>query len=510
MKPSPIHALAARAQRLAFCQASIDQAAKWTLILGAAAVGCHVLVAAARHANWAVAAYGTGVVCVALTSLCVAALRLPSKLAALRTVDRGAGACDRFGSSFVFQQQPSPDAARRLQIEEAAQFVEANPVDLLRIFPLDVLRFLRNIGLVAIAASIVFTLEDHIEELMRGSDLYAASEAQLADPETLAQLRSQLEEMRRNKLGELAEEELDKIRESLDEIDLSKGNALEQIEEAAFEIEKMKQELERDLGRASELAAALDPLKDHAELEAIAEAIKHKQMEQAGQHLRELAEKLEKGELRRSQQAAMARLLKEAAGNLGKLDKTLAELMSQASAKLGPETVADLATEMEARAGLQNRAMEMDRLLAELEFLKAQLVMAQAGAQGRSGQDGTMAGLRRLGGECGGSRCVPGRGLGAGPTAGGLFAGVGTSDAREAPNRVDHGAANSLVGAQWAKKGVSQVRIVQNLARGERATVGTAEVMSNVRARSEDALYREKIPLGRRWHVKRYFEAIRP
>ena len=495
---------------MAFYQALIDQAAKWTLILGGGAVGCHLLVAAARHADWAVSVYLAGGLFMVLTSLGLAARRLPSKLAALRVVDRRVGTGDRFASSLVFQRLPRRAGAHRLQIEEAAQFADANPVDLLRIFPLNVLRLLRSFGLVAIAATLVFTLAEHLGELLRGADVHAASEAQLADPETLAQLRAQLEEMKRNKLGELAEDELDKIRESLDEIDLSKGNALEQIEEAAFEIEKMKQALERELGRPSELAVALDPLKDHAALEAIAEALKNKRMDQAAEHLRELAEKLANGEFRRSQQAAMARLLKEAAGKLGKLDERLAELMKRASAGLDREAMAGLAAEMEARAGRQDRAMDMDRLLAELEFLKAQLAMAQAGSQGRSRQGKAMAGLRRLGGKCTGAGCAPGRRLGSGPNAGGLFAGVGTSSAREAPNRVDHGVANSMLGSQWAKKGVSQVRIVQHLARGERATVDTAEVMSEVRARSEDALYREKIPLGRRWHVKRYFEAIRP
>ena len=525
-----LYQLASRARRAAYFRALSARLGRYLALGGGAAVLCHAGLVffgprpLAREALLYAYSLGAGVP-LAL-ALAAAWLSVPGRLSVLRTIDRAVGSGDRLSSGLVFLQAVEREPAHRLQLRELAAFLSAQTFPLRQIFPLELRRVLRVAASLIVAAAALMLVEAGLRHWRDDAD----AETLLAETETRKQsletIQQRLRKMQSNEAAERALSNLDEMREKLEEGELTKSEALEELEQSSYELDQLKRQLEAEAGLTPEVVEAFEPLTHDEMLETIAKLIKQRQLRPAANKLKNLAEKIEKNELRESRKRHLSQLLREASLKMKSVNPNLSDLLNQASLARLPEGLRELADKMLDLDGLLSQAGDISKILAELEFVKAQWLMG--GKKGEKGEKGlALAGLQKLGDKAGKLGMLGGQGQGlmpgalaggrngnqsgmASPMPGGLFAGVGTSDAREEANRVAHSVKKLVANPKWSKQGASQVRTIRRLGAGQGRTSGDAQIVENIQKQLEDPLYREKIPLGRRWHVLRYCEAIRP
>lgn len=110
------------------------------------------------------------------------------------------------------------------------------------------------------------------------------------------------------------------------------------------------------------------------------------------------------------------------------------------------------------------------------------------------------------GGSGAGQGAMPVPGSGQGGLEPGWGSVRGEQDSSERAGRSRRTRVAGIIG----EKGESAIMAVKSANDGSRAGVGYADVYSDYRRVAEESLHRERVPLSRREHVRRYFDSIKP
>ncbi|MBS0657953.1 MAG: hypothetical protein JSR82_06870 [Verrucomicrobia bacterium] len=464
----------------------------------------------------------------------------PSAQRAAAVLDAAAGARDRFSTALAFEADANSDRWKRYALEECAEFARA--VEPARFLPLRAPWF----ALWALAPLLFLGLLQLLHESTERDRRPTAAETQAAQDsaralQQLADLAAEAADEQRDEALAQAADLLQQRAARLQERAGRERDAAELTRREMANLAEMLRELREQAGRpqasADELAALADALSRQESTRSAAEAIRSGNAAEAGKQLEELLRRMkERGDAARQMQD-IARSMQEPAGRLTEKQKSeIAQQMQQAA--------------QAAQAGRSERMQQLLQRLAEL--LKQQpkrkgegQPQSQAGASGQgkpqplteqsleqlikaleqmkkggSPQDATgkaQQGMMRLqipqpgNGQqkSGGQGQENADSLASGNPGGEKDAGTSKRLFDDKPAALETpGAATKIEGALG--DGASLQEFLAAPGGAGEATRKYRELYDAMAPAAQEAIEQERIPIGARRTVKRYFESIRP
>ena len=549
IQPVPVTALPrklAAARRRFALQSMVVHSARWGLVVALAAL------------VWAVGNFLRGMPVVDSTlgwatlaawlvgALTLAAFSFRSIAATAASLDQMAGTRDRFQTALAFASRPGRAEFETLAIDECERYASGFEIERwipLR-FPRQALWVLAPIVSIALLhwqaalmerenrpdAAVQAQVEGQAATLEQiASDLAKAAETR--NDEELAKLAKEMQE-RAARLKDRASKDRDADKMALREI-----SALEAM------LREMQQNANAPKASPEELAALAEALARSPDGKEAAEALKRGDAPEAGRQLEDLLQKLKQRGDAAKQMEELARSMQEQAGKLSAEQKNevarqmeqaaqaaqagrseqvqqllqrLAELLKQtgkvgaAGAKSGLSKPGDGKGPPAVKLPLNAKALQ--ELINALEKLK------QSGGADKDASDAASRALVRIplpepGGQPGppGDSPKPEDGeLPSGQpgtekdrgTSGRLFADK-VPDAKPA-----EGPARRLEGLLG--DGASLQEFMQSAGTGGKASAAYRDLYGVMAPAAQDAVEQENIPLGARFYVRKYFEAIRP
>jgi chemotaxis protein histidine kinase CheA len=442
-------------------------------------------------------------------------------------IDRLGATRDRFLTALHFSTESKDEAMRGMAVEECVRFVQGEkfsqliPVRLPRewvylLVPLVALALLqwearettaiRAAEMTAARASVEDTAKK-LEELARQT-AKANEQAKSEELKKLAdQLQRSAEELRANaanaeEAGKSALRELSALEQMVQEMQKSPATptpeemqalakALEQSEatkDAAAEMAK------GNLAKAAEeLEKAMQQLAEQKD-ERTPEEIKQA-LEQA---LKKLAEQKQLSEALQKMAQQMQRSAAEQGGNSSEAAKQLAQMLRQmAQGKSGQQ-----------QSGQQS-AQAMQNLLSALQNMKFGEGQGQPGGEPQPGQAPGVV-IQSFAKD--GQNPLPGAGDPQMPSGQpGSEHDTGTTDSPLGKDRNaagQDGQSQQLTGRQGAGESLQQS--LTSAGDSSKSNRGYKQLYEAMAPAAQDAVLQENIPLGSRFFIKRYFEAIRP
>lgn len=460
--------------------------------------------------RWGEGDYGLLAACAAFAVIAAAApvwawRSSVSLFGAALTVDRRAELKGRLSSALFFLGQEDVDEPRRAQIEDAARHAER--LDLGKALRA---RWPRAAYLTPVFLAL-FVLSFLVPPAMLEETASAAVESRKANQ--LAELDSLTRELED---AAAEEEDLREIVARLREVEdrFEQGEATER--DVMIALSKLEESIENRMSQLSaknlnaEIDALVPLMMAGAPTQPAAEALKKGKMKKASAEMQKLGEKMKQGELSAEDKEkltmtaglAASKLGTKSSGSFGGDFDALAQSM-----KLGD---GDESEEAMRSIGNKLRNVELYRKLMQSRSMLNMSKMA-LGHQGKpcdvcNGKGGQCS-------ACNGSGLSKGQsqGLANGGGKGGLRAGTAATGSpfgegsRLADSYRNLVKVQGLVGDGPVQ---SEVEITEGQA--SNATVSAQDVYAEYSAVAEEAIEREEIPLTHRFHVKRYFQAIRP
>jgi len=467
-----------------------------------------------------VAAGAAGVIAVLVT---IAQRRSLAQIAGV--IDRLGGTHDRFLTALHFSEEPKEEAMRSMALQECVRFVQGGkfsrliPVRMPRevaylLVPVVALALLqwearetfaaRQSETAAARASVEDTAKK-LEELARQT-AQASEQAKSEELKRLAeQLQRSAEQLRANATnpedaGKSALRELSALEQLVQEMQSSPGAATpEEMQALAKALEQNEATKDAasamakgDLAKAAEeLEKAMQQLAEQKD-ERTPEQIKQA-LEQA---LKQLAEQKQLSEAMQKMAQQMQRSAAQKGGDSSEAAKQLAQMLRQmAQGKSGQQ-----------QSGQQS-AQAMKNLLAALQNMKFGEGQGQPGGEPQPGQTPGVV-IQSFAKD------------GAMPSAGdpqqpsgqpGSERDTGTTDSPLGKDRHaagQDGQTQQLSGRQG--EGESLQQSLTSAGDQSKSNRGYKELYEAMAPAAQEAVQQENIPLGSRFFIKRYFEAIRP
>jgi hypothetical protein len=456
---------------------------------------------------------------------------------AASSVDKNAGLHDEIKTAFWFINNPRPSAWVDTQIKRAASKAQAINVDglyprriprtsyiaaamILIFVVLNVVPLSFNHNWLALEAAPAFSLTPEETAILKETEALLREAEKLQQSELVQQLEEIVQQLQEGAIDAAqAAQMLENIQSQLDEGNLDMASISQGLEEIAQDFEQSE------------------------ETQPAGQAMKEKELSEAAEELRKLAEKLEqnKGESNEDVQQSLeqasenqrpgleelAKLLKEAAENLKNQDQEgVKQSLDQAAQELS-----ELQQKMQSQ-DLKNMASQ------QLKSLQDSLRQRQQASQNKKNQQSAQKGEPQAGppqdGETGeqeagetqdqagdgegeptdqegGQEGQPGMAQEADGDGGGLMpSGKGGGDApREgAPTKLDVKLAQEkLAGMQ--DQGTKPEDIEEE-SKQERSRLDYRNVKSELSPAQKDLLNQDRIPWEYRPLIKNYFQAIRP
>jgi len=248
------------------------------------------------------------------------------------------------------------------------------------------------------------------------------------------------------------------------------------------------------MDRLAEQLAELAPhLKASEAAEAVGDALMNEDEQQAAEEMEKLAQKVGKDGLSQQQREQLARNMSAASKKLSasSSDDGLSKDLDRGSKSLRNE---DDDMFEQASKSIQKKMKQADKQ-REMEDLRKKIGMCKS----NMGQQNAEFAMKRQGG-----------GQKDGEQSDGLMAGRGTDRKESDPTRLDDSYKKLLQIKGMAGDGPVESQVEIAAGQTSPAQRGAREVHAEYTAVAEQALDRESVPLSHRYHVKRYFQAIRP
>lgn len=485
-----LHSLLASIRRRIFLQEFFDFSIRTALLafpLGAAAIafnqffGPHV-------GSWQIL---LGSVLATLTFAALrAALELRERSAAALAFDAKADLRDRVSSALSFlQRRGKIRAPEELQIADALQQAEAMSAN--RLFRI------RIPGRSAwfVLASLLLAASFFVSGPSPVETQAAVDDAKLLQIEELDHLEKELEE------ETAVDEEDSELRETLEKLrqlkeQFQKGELSDRdlmIELARLDDALRQQRRELGVQRLEEELNLIVPhLAGGAETKQVAQAIQKNQLEQAAEKLESLSEKVRKEELDESKKKQIAMNMGAAASKLGKASSnSFSGDFSAASEALKNSDAEEFGAACQAIGDKLQRvgqAGKMAKAADKLGQCKASIGQCNAKIGGYAKNESNQNDKK-----------------------GGLRAGTGASDDPLGdPARLEKGYRQLLQLASQAGEGPVETETEITEGQLSPSQLAIKNLHAEFEAVAEAAIENETIPLSHRFHVKRYFQTIRP
>jgi len=444
-------------------------------------------------------------------------------------VDRLGGTRDRFLTALNFSTEANDDGMRSMAVQECVRFVQGGKFS--RLVPV---RMPREAVYLLVPVVALALLQWEARETFAVRDA-ATAEARAAVEDTA----KKLEELARQtaKANEEAKsEELKKLAEQLqrsaEELRANAKNAEAAGKSALRELsalEQLVQEMQKSPAAATpeEMAALAKALEENAATKDAAEAMAKgdlakaaEELEKAMQQLAEQKDERTPEQIKEALDQALKRLAEQK--QLSAAAQKLAQQMQRSAAEKGgnsSETAKQLAQMLRQMAqgksgqqqqGGQASEQQMKNLLSALQNMKF-----GEGGQEQSGgqpQPGGAPGVQVQSFAKGDPGAMPGAGDPQMPSGQpGSERDTGTTDSpfgKDANVAAKDGQAQQLAGRQG--EGESLQQSLTSAGDSSKSNRGYKELYEAMAPAAQDAVLQENIPLGSRFFIKRYFEAIRP
>ncbi len=443
-------------------------------------------------------------------------IRIGTRRGAAHTLDGMAALKDRILSAEQFLAEGELDEPRRVQVADAIAHAQA--LNMKSLFEHRRSRLAMLTPALAILLVLSFFVPpqpaEHAEaavDLTRGYQLEELRalqeefEERVATDEDLVETLEQLREIeRRLETGEIQERE---VMLELSRLDEQLKSQMEQMDVAQI---------------AKEIQTVMPHLMANAAARPVGEALKNKEMERAAEELDKLAEKVEKAELSDEEKEKLANNMSVAASKLGeKSEGSLASDLDGASESLKNGDAKGFKSSSKSMGQKFQQAGKMDKLNA----MRKQLAMSKA----------SMSQLKKCS-SCNGAGCKECNGTGLGQGAGlGLGLGKGKGQGNSEGEDGDGGGKGGLKAGKQATgeplgngtrladsyremvqisgmagNGPVESEVEETDGQTAESQVSAKEMFTEYQAVAEQAIEGEEIPLSHRFHVKRYFQSIRP
>jgi hypothetical protein len=428
-------------------------------------------------------------VLLAVVALAIATRRVVSTLRAAVAIDERAELKGRISSAWEFLAEPRLDGPRRTQVRDAVAHLAS--LDLRALFRLRLPRYAwllpAFLGLLALS----FFVPPYAKPGTAEAAVDFQKQRQLSE---IRQLQKELEDSAKD------EEELKEVLEKLKNVEkrFDRGELKER--DVMIELARLDQELSKKLAElgVEALVGEIDPMVPHlmasAASRAVASNLKEEKLEEAAKEMEKLAKKAQKGELSEQDKKDLALNMGVAASKLGSKSKnSFAGDLSQASEAMKSGD----GKSFESAAGNMSNKFKRVGKFKKMNQARKRIGLCKAGL----GQKECAS--------CNGEGCGMCQGLGQKP--GGLKAGTGTAgDPKGERTRLEDSYKQMVKITGMAGEGPVESEVEVTEGQTSESQVDVKEVYSEYAEVAEQAIEREEIPLSHRFHVKRYFQAIRP
>lgn len=427
--------------------------------------------------------------------------RWHSPESAAQTVDTRASLKSRIASAWHFLKQPDVDPARQAQIQDAARHAEKLNVS--QVLCNRTPRIVYATPLVALA----FVLSFMVPPKVMIEDVDAAVQSrkahQMEELQALAQELTPIAE---------EEEEIGAILEKLREIQERFETGAMPERDVMIELSRLDENLQRRLNQlgvenmSGEVNTIMPQLAASSAAKAVASALKENKLDKAAQEMEKVAKNAEKGDLSEEDKKQLATNMGVAASKLGSKSQGSfggdfakgAESLKSGDTEGFKSASKSIGNKF--RSVKQFRALKKSRGL--LSMCKTSLGLHAKECASCSGKGC---------GSCNGTGLSQSKGLGNGGGKGGLKAGTAaTGSPFGDSSRLADSYREMVRVTGMAGEGPVQSEVEVTEGQTSQSQVEVKDLYSEYAAVAEQAIEREEIPLSRRFHVKRYFQAIRP
>lgn len=485
-----IHLLLASIRRRIFLQEFFDFSVRTALLafpLGAVAIAVNQFLGP-HVGSWQIL---LGSILATLGFAAVrAVLELREREAAALAFDTKADLRDRVSSALSFlQHRDKISTPEKLQIADAIQQAEAMKANRLFRIQFPVRGFWFALVSVLLAASFFVSGPSPVETQA------AVDDAKLLQIEELDHLEKELEE------ETAADEEDSELQETLEKLrqlkeQFQKGELSDRdlmIELARLDDALRQQRQELGVQRLEEELNLIVPhLAASPETKQVAQAIQQNQLEQAAEKLKALSEKARKAELGESEKKQIAMNMGAVASKLGKVSSnSFGGDFSTASAALKNSDAEEFGSACQSIGDKLKRvgkARKMAKAANKLGECKASIGQCNAKIGGYTKNESSKNDKK-----------------------GGLRAGTGESDDPLGdPARLEDSYRQLFQAAGQAGEGPVETETEVTEGQLSPSQLAIKNLHAEFEAAAEAAIEKETIPLSRRFHVKRYFQTIRP
>lgn len=457
--------------------------------------------------QWSVPAVTVGLAAAVATAAIWALRNTGGLLNSALEVDHRADLRDRVSSAWEFLNAGRLDEPRMVQVRDAVRWVQR--LEFRSLFHMRMPRTVPALLAVLVALALSFFIPPSPD---------ARPVKAAIDPHKLHQLE-ELRDLEKDLRKETAQEDKE-LQEVLERLKLvqEKYDKNEMPErDMMLELARLEEQLAASAAQmgvenlAKEAAEIAPHLMANEASREIAEAVKAARMKQAAERMEALGQKVADGELNQQQAQKLARNMGVAAQKLGakKTNSFSGDLAraSEALKKGNGSSFQNAANSMSGKFRQVGKYNQMMRMRRQLGAGRARLGRRTAACPACGGKGCAL---------CGGSGKQPGErnGQGQGQSnsqkPGGLRAGTGSAQPFGEPSRLadSYRKMMQVSGAMGDGPVDSEIEMTDGTAPG--GAREASEVYSEYAAAAEKAIEQEEVPLSHRFHVKRYFEAIRP
>lgn len=463
--------------------------------------------AVASDQYWNDGAYSFGILatlaCItAAAAFLHASWRLGTQLHAAVEIDERADLRGRISSAWEFLHERGLDEARLAQVRDAVE--HARSLEMKPLFRREGYRFAKLVPALGVVLALSFLVPPKTSPPTAEAAVNPIRELQLSE---LKSLQDDLQ-----KVGE-EEKDLGDVLKKLKDIEKRFQQGEIKDRDVMIELARLDENLTKKMAEmgvenlANEVNQLLPHLSASQATQAVAQALKEEELDKAAEEMDKVAQKAQKGELSEEDKKELALNMGVAASKLGtKSQSSFGGDFAKASEamKSGDN---DSFSEAGKSIGSKMKSVDQHKKMQSMRK-RISLCKSSLGQQSQcSACNGS--GCKMCNGK--GKKPGDGEGEGEGGGKGGLKAGT-----KAAGNPLGDGTrlADSyrelvkVTGTAGEGPVESEVEVTEG--KTSDSQIAAKEMYEEYAAVAEQAIEREEIPLSHRFHVKRYFQAIRP
>jgi len=434
--------------------------------------------------QWSFLLLGLGLVLLIGAPLISAFFRRGDAVRSALALDEQAQLKDRVSSAYEFLNDPGElDEARAAQVRDAID--RARKLDCAKVFPFRFPKYSSVLPVLAVPLIISFLTPG----LRPRSAIAAADPAKVAQIQQLKELERELAQKEDQKDLQDVLKKLQELRERFDKGEIAERDVLLQLARLDEDLRKKSQENGAE-NLEAEMNSILPHLMASAASRQMAAAIKEDKFDKATQELEKLDQKVKNDQLSKDEKRELAMNMGLAASKLGGKDK---------SSFGGDFSKASESLEKSDSEGFSGACKSMGEKLRTMKKCRAmasacnKLGLCKSGFCQNKEQGFTLSPKSLNNGK------------------GGLKAGTAASgNPLGDQNRLASSYRKMLQVSGQAGQGPVQSEVETTEGQLSASQLDLKEVHANFAAVAEEAIEKESIPLSHRYHVKRYFQAIRP